>query len=386
MRFFLLLSGLSVILILSAKRNGEVTAMERTIETAFCVRGGTISGFCAAIAAARHGVKTVLFAKDGDEAGERTDGSGIAEEIALRAGGAHASPADIMAEMADGEENLTVIFADAVNLTIENRRITSMSGGGVTVRADLFADCTKAAASVPPAYRITETAAPGDTAALGGEGEDGAVFGVSCRYLLSDTADNLFLADSSAALGQAAGTAAAIAVKYGTTPAGVAADHIAELQETLQYDDCFLPYCRRAVSEAALTAALECDDTLSGDILNLRTGIDRSHRIYGEGDQGFTMAQGASIEYHMDTPQEVSRTRIVFDADAAGTDGMPPALSKVYALEIETEKGWEGILFENENTRRVITAAICRPLTGIRLTVMETWGAEGVHLLSFDFE
>ena len=51
-----------------------------------------------------------------------------------------------------------------------------------------------------------------------------------------------------------------------------------------------------------------------------------------------------------------------------------------------TENGWEGVLFENENARRLVTAAICRPVTRIHLTVMETWGARGVHLLRFDFE
>ncbi len=340
--------------------------MEHTVKTVFCVSGDGISGFCAALAAARHGVNTV-FLTDALSFDGQTEGSGIAAEIALAARCKAVSHKEIMAEMADREENLTLLPK------------------GTEVRADLYADCAFPGEPVPDAFRIGEKDAPGDMAAWGGVYEDGAVFGVGFRYLLSEKADDRLSAGGGAALGQAAGTAAAIAVKHGITPKEVLAHHLEELQETLQYDDCFLPYCRRDVSEAALTASLECDDALSGDILNLRTGIDRCHPLYGEGDQGFTMAPGASIEYHMDMPVEVIRTRIVFDAEG-DTGGMPPALAKVYALEIETENGWEGILFENENTRRVITAAVCRPLTGIRLTVMETWGADGVHLLSFDFE
>ena len=111
----------------------------------------------------------------------------------------------------------------------------------------------------------------------------------------------------------------------------------------------------------------------------------------------------------MDEATEVSRVRVVFDSDLdrvtlpgdrveqqhsmranvkpdSPVMTMPKTLAKVFALEVETENGWEGIIFETENLRRLITLPICRPVTGIRLTVMETWGAENVHIMSLDFE
>ena len=111
----------------------------------------------------------------------------------------------------------------------------------------------------------------------------------------------------------------------------------------------------------------------------------------------------------MDQPTEVSRVRVVFDSDLnritlpgdsiertksmraslrldTPRSCMPKTLAKVYSLEIETENGWEGVLFETENLRRLVTAPICRAVTGIRLTVQETWGEENVHIMSFDFE
>jgi hypothetical protein len=199
-------------------------------------------------------------------------------------------------------------------------------------------------------------------------------------------------------------------VKYGVTPRAVGAEHMEELQQTLMYDDCFLPPYRRAVSEAALAAELSCDDAVAGDILNLRSGADRNHAVYGDGDQGFTMGVGSSVEYHMEEPTEAARVRIVFDSDldrvtlpgdaierGHGTRAnvlpdspemtMPKTLVKVFALEIETENGWEGVIFEEKNLRRTVTAVIGRPVTGIRLTVMETWGGtDAAHLFSFDFE
>jgi len=251
-------------------------------------------------------------------------------------------------------------------------------------------------------------------------------YGIPYRCLYSRNIDNLYFAGRNismthaamsssrvmatcAILGQAAGTAAAIAAKYGTSPRGVYESHLAELKETLMYDDCFLPYNSRTVSEAALNAELSCDDALGGDILNLRNGIDRNNHTYGEGEQGFTMGIGASVEYHMDTPTEVSRVRVVFDSDldrvtlpgdkcerthtmraSVKPDSpvmcMPKTLAKVFSIEVETEAGWEGVIFETENLRRLVSVPICRAVTGIRLTVMETWGAQDVHIMSFDFE
>lgn len=251
-------------------------------------------------------------------------------------------------------------------------------------------------------------------------------YGIPYRCLYSRNIENLFFAGRNismthaamsssrvmatcATLGQAVGTAASVAVRFGTTPRGVYDAHLAELQQTLLYDDCFLPRIRREVSEAALAATLECDDAVSGDILNLRSGIDRNNHTWGEGEQGFTMREGAAVEYHMDEPVEVSRVRVVFDSDLNRVtlpgDGierahsmrsnvkpdspvmtMPKTLARAFALEIETENGWEGVLFETENMRRLVTAPIGRAVTGIRLRVLATWGAENVHLFSFDFE
>jgi len=251
-------------------------------------------------------------------------------------------------------------------------------------------------------------------------------YGIPYRALYSRNIDNLLFAGRNvsmthaamsssrvmatcAIVGQAAGTAAAVAAKYGTTPRGVYENHLRELQETLMYDDCFLPGFSRTVSDAALSAELSCDDAVAGDILNLRNGIDRNNHTYGEGEQGFTMGVGASVEYHMDKAVEVSRVRVVFDSDldrvtlpgdrceqqhsmraSVKPDSpvmtMPKTLAKVYSLEVETENGWEGVIFETENLRRLITLPVCRSVTGIRLTVMETWGAENVHIMSFDFE
>lgn len=378
----------------------------KTVRAEFCVIGGGVGAYCAAIAAARHGVRTVLIREDGEFSPVTAAMcGGLGEEIALACRHA-ADCADAFAQFAAREKKLTVLTAAFDGTETDGARILSVRAvdgdGAVAVYADSFA--------LPESPQAGETGERGEIHALIGDEiseqtlpaedefsrvvafrireTDGTPCGVSFDELYARKAENLYClgepsdardAAHDAVLGQAIGTAAAIGVKYRTTPRGVGENHMRELQETLLYDDAFLPHIRRTVSEAALSAELGCDDTVSGDILNLRTGIDRSSPIYGAGDQGFTAAIGASVEYHMDEAVDVTRARIVFDADG-------DALAKVYALEVESDGQWEGILFENENTRRLVTAAICRPITGIRLTVMETWGAQNVHIFAFDFE
>ncbi|MCJ7550626.1 MAG: FAD-dependent oxidoreductase, partial [Anaerolineae bacterium] len=84
-------------------------------------------------------------------------------------------------------------------------------------------------------------------------------FGIAYRTLYSRNIANLFCAGRNisvthaamsatrvmatcAVLGQAAGTAAAIAAREATTPRGVYEAHLAELQQMLMDDDCFLPW------------------------------------------------------------------------------------------------------------------------------------------------
>ena len=129
--------------------------MEQTVESVFCVCGDGISGFCAALAAARHGVNTVLIT-DALSFDGQTEGSGIAAEIALAARCRAVSPEKIMAEMAAREENLRLVPS------------------GTEVRARFFADCTFPDEPVPDAFHIGEKDAPGDMAAWGGVFSTGA--------------------------------------------------------------------------------------------------------------------------------------------------------------------------------------------------------------------
>ena len=123
-------------------------------------------------------------------------------------------------------------------------------------------------------------------------------------------------------IGQAVGTAAAVAVKYGLSPREAAKTKITEIQKTLMDDDCFLPGFRREPSRLSQSATLTAD---YGDPSALLNGTDR--RIWGN-DNGYFGKTNKAITYTFDTPKHVNGARLVFDSDLDReyTDGNPDAL------------------------------------------------------------
>lgn len=211
-----------------------------------------------------------------------------------------------------------------------------------------------------------------------------------------------------ALLGQAAGTAAAIAVKYGVMPDDIYNNkkYLAELKETLMYNDCFLPYNKRTVSQLTSDALL-LTDAVCENIENLRNGIDRNNHTYGGGEQGVTFKIGNYAEYRYDTPVYVKTARFIFDSDLdrltlpgdhcerthsmrANTGCNPPVmcmpktLIKDFNIELSDENNGV-ITFDIKNNRkRLVLIDINKNIKSIKLTVLSAWGSENVNIISFD--
>ena len=205
-----------------------------------------------------------------------------------------------------------------------------------------------------------------------------------------------------ALMGQAVGTAAAIAVKNELAPNGVYKEKLSELQETLMRDDCFLPNFKRSVSGL-------CQSTPIYGGNALKDGCDRPHRLYGSEKCGVTVKTGTALEYKFDKEQHIGSVHITFDSDldretlpgghCERTHTMrcntligspqfyvPKTLCKKFKLEIITENGVETITDENENLKRAYDVPIDKNVLGIRLIPESTWGGgEDVNVFSFDF-
>ena len=193
-----------------------------------------------------------------------------------------------------------------------------------------------------------------------------------------------------ALLGQACGTGAALAIAKGVTPAQVRADHIAELQDMLEDDDCMLPYRWRKPS--ALTLSAQTSEANEA----LRNGIDRQ---WDGKDNGVWVQPGdESIEYTWKKPVTVQGARIVFDSMfkirskrmrklEATTErvSVPWMMPKAWRIEARIGKEWKVVCRCPLNYVRLQKVSF-EPVqaSALRLVVEETWGGGQGHVFAFD--
>jgi hypothetical protein len=201
-----------------------------------------------------------------------------------------------------------------------------------------------------------------------------------------------------AVLGQAVGTACAIAIKNQTTPRGVYEKHIKQLQQTLMNDDCFLPYLKKEITKLTKNAKVFTDGR---DVENLWNGIER--KIDGD-DNGWYGNCGSFIELSYDELQYIQAIRIVFDSNFErvhignyhhNMDGnihlnradlIPPdTLVKEFKVEILNEDEiWEIVIYVNNNYQRLVKKAIDKKATKVRFTPLTTWGKDEVHIFGLE--
>ncbi len=228
-------------------------------------------------------------------------------------------------------------------------------------------------------------------------------YGIPYRSLYSINIDNLFFAGrqistthmalsstrvmgTTAALGQAVGTAAAIALRNGTTPRGVYENHLEELRQTLLDQDQFIHNAKRALSPLTLKG------TPSHDVL--RDGFDRD---WDDGSHGLALAANASCGYRFAAPETVSGIRLVLDSDladlkrqrnheiSADFQELPALLPRQFRVEIRRGADWKTVAEVTDNHHRLVK--LCWPAETadeIRLTLVEAWGKGEGRLFSMD--
>jgi hypothetical protein len=235
-------------------------------------------------------------------------------------------------------------------------------------------------------------------------------FGIPYRSLYSRNVANLFCAGRNisvthaalsatrvmatcAVLGQAAGTAAAIATREGITPRGVYESHVEELQQTLMDDDCYLPWRVRQVAELARRAQLTAE---AGDPEPLRNGLDRPIK---DQDNGWRGPLGSWVEYRFETPQHVRRLRFTFDSDLnrpeknqphaypldAALVSVPEPMVRAFRVEaLDGEGAWQVIVKEDNNYQRLVQLDVDVETQAVRFIPEATWGASDAHVFAWD--
>ncbi|MBE5783930.1 MAG: FAD-dependent oxidoreductase, partial [Clostridiales bacterium] len=242
-------------------------------------------------------------------------------------------------------------------------------------------------------------------------------FGIPYRCLYSVNIPNLFFAGRNisvthaafssirvmatcALCGQAAGTAAALALAAGCDPKGV---DVKKLQAALMEDDCFLPGFKRPIAALTRNARI----TAGGENISaLLDGVDRDRP---EENHHWTGQKGDTIRLDLAAPSIVQDIRLVFDSDLDRKTlpelevklprGMlanrhlnrepsypPKTLIRHFILEGTFANGHTEILAEESNNyQRLRRYAVHREgLTAVTFVPLETWGAENFHLFSFE--
>ena len=240
-------------------------------------------------------------------------------------------------------------------------------------------------------------------------------FGIPYRSLYSKNIENLFFAGRNisathaamsasrvmatcATLGQAVGTAAAIAIDNQITPRGVYKRKIEELKQTLLTDDCYLPWNKYQVSALSMKAKLNATED---NTQILRNGIERP--LAGEMNywQG---SIGSSIEYSFDKLEEIKQIRFVFDSDLKEENnghrhmnmpckypldveykGVPETMLRKYKVEILDDHGqWQKIIQEENNYQRLVKYIGEWKTKAIKFTPEKTWGSKKANIFSWD--
>ncbi len=235
-------------------------------------------------------------------------------------------------------------------------------------------------------------------------------FGIPYRCFYSKNIENLFFAGRNisathaamsstrvmatcAVIGQAVGTAAAIASKNSLSPAGVHREKIHELQKALLDDDCFLPGLERKVSGISLDAKLSASE---GNPEPLRNGFDRP--VQGE-DNGWTASPGSWVEYLFKSMQDVKEARFVFDSNLNREEKnmmcnypliehkelqVPETLVKKFRIEVKRGGAWEIAARMDNNYQRLVKVNLDIKMEAVRFVPEETWGSEKVHVFSWE--
>ena len=231
-------------------------------------------------------------------------------------------------------------------------------------------------------------------------------FGIPLSSLYSRNIENLFFAGRNiscthmglsacrvmatcALMGQAAGTAAALAGKYQIPPREVREKHIEEVQSVLLEDDVMIPGFPRKVSDLTATA--------KSDYPRLQDPVDRD---MDEKDNGEWLSCGEPCVYTWEKPVRLSGCRFVFDTLLSFQDKrmrkletlpdrkeMPPMLVRNFHVDALIRGEWKTIVRETEiHCRLYRNSWETMEVSAVRFVADDVWGIEKkAHIFTLEY-
>ena len=230
-------------------------------------------------------------------------------------------------------------------------------------------------------------------------------YGIPYRALYSRNVENLMFAGRCAScthmgmsstrvmgtacsMGQAVGTAAAMAAKLGVAPREMNA-HIKSLQQMLIKDDCYLPWVVQEFPPLTTEAELVASQ---GDPEPVRDGISRP---VGDDAHCWTCRPGDRLAYHFHQPARVKEATLILDSaldklifmslhgDYGQLTSVPPVMPKAFHLDGLHNGKWTPLAEVKDNHQRLVRLRFDEELDGIRFVLDETWDADETRVYGF---
>ena len=199
--------------------------------------------------------------------------------------------------------------------------------------------------------------------------------------------------------GEAAGTAAAMAVKAGCTPREFGQKHVQELRQELLKNDCYILGCKNTdEKDLALTASVTATSERPGyeaaKVVNgvSRTVGDESNLWRSNG----VSAEGETLTLTLKEAASVGQVRVTFDPDLSDErcisvskafvekelTGVAPTLVKDYTVEIlkDGETVWSKEI--RDNHQRLVVTELPEAVVGdtVKIHVASTNGTEDARI------
>ena len=184
-----------------------------------------------------------------------------------------------------------------------------------------------------------------------------------------------------ALMGQAVGTAVAQLVSDNKPIKDI---DIKRLQQTLLFDDCYIPWVDREISQ--LTKKASVNNEL------IRNGKDRG------ADNCWVGKKGDSLMYAFSSPEKLNSIRLIFNSDlnrgyqnmpcsyplVQTSFKMPETMIKEYKLVLSMENGKTEEIVINDNRQRHILHLVDKTITAVEFIPIKTYGFEKFNVFSFE--
>ena len=197
--------------------------------------------------------------------------------------------------------------------------------------------------------------------------------------------------------GQAVGTAAAMAVRYGCDPRQLGQTHMDELQQTLLKDDCYIPgFANHDPADLCRSAAVTAGSWKEGcEPANVINGVAR--RV-GKDENAWESQNldNAQLTLTLKAPAAIRQLRLTFDPNLTKeimpsmtrnvrdrqVKGLPPELVKDYQVELLRDGAVVWSKAVTGNGQRLNVLDLEQPVTcdTIRVTVTATHGYETARI------